>query len=188
MVSNRLPFALKRATRGRWRAEAGSSAVTSPPLPVLRNRGGTWVGWPGASGEPRELARALAAAGSDAGYKLVGVPLSAAEVREFYEGFCNEVVWPLFHDLVSLCNFDPAYWRRYCEVNRRYAKAVHVRASAGDFVWVHDYQLMNVGLELRRLGARARLGFFLHIPFPAPYVYLKLPWHAALLDAKRQGR
>ena len=183
VVSNRLPFAFKRVAGGRWRAEPGSGGLVTALLPVLRDRGGTWIGWSGATGEAREFSAALTAAGDEAGYKLVSVPLGAAEVRDFYQGFSNEVLWPLFHDLTTLCNFDPAYWRTYCEVNRRYARAVHERAEPGDFVWVHDYHLMNLALELRRLGTRARLAFFLHIPFPAPDVYMKLPWRAPLLDA-----
>jgi trehalose 6-phosphate synthase/phosphatase len=177
VVSNRLPFAFRRGAGGRWRAEPGSGGLVTALLPVLRDRGGIWIGWPGAKAPARSLATA------DAGYRLVGVPLAPSEVREFYLGFSNEVIWPLFHDLPSLCNFDPAYWRTYGEVNRKYAKAVHRRARPGDFVWVHDYHLMNLAAELRALGTRLRLAFFLHIPFPAPDVYMKLPWRAPLLDA-----
>jgi trehalose 6-phosphate synthase len=183
VVSNRLPFAFTRGAGGRWRAEAGSGGLVTALLPVLRHRGGTWIGWPGAPGPARDFSAALAAAGREAGYKLVAVPLGAAEVRDFYQGFSNEVIWPLFHDLASMCNFDAAYWRTYCEVNRKYAKAVRRRAAPGDFIWVHDYHLMNLAAELRRYAIRSRLAFFLHIPFPAPDMFLKLPWRAPLLDA-----
>jgi trehalose 6-phosphate synthase/phosphatase len=184
VVSNRLPFTFKRAARGRWRAEPGSGGLVTALLPVLRDRGGMWVGWPGAPGEAREFSAALA--GAAAGYKLAAVPLGAREVRDFYQGFANEVIWPLFHDLPSLCNFDAAYWDTYCRVNRKYAKAVRRRVRPGDFIWVHDYHLMNLGAELRALGLRQRLAFFLHIPFPAPDVFMKLPWRAPLLDALLQ--
>ncbi len=150
---------------------------------MLRNRGGTWVGWPGAPGPISEFRAALGTVSREAGYTLVGVPLDEAEVRDFYLGFSNEAIWPLFHDLPSLCNFDAAYWRTYCKVNQKYAKAVHARADAGTFVWVHDYHLMNLAAELRIAGSRARLGFFLHIPFPAPDIFLKLPWRRPLLQA-----
>ena len=78
------------------------------------------------------------------------MPLTAEDVHDFYLGFSNEVVWPLFHDLQSLCNFEPAYWRAYCDVNRRFAEVVAANAEPGDFIWVHDYHLMNVAGELRR--------------------------------------
>jgi trehalose 6-phosphate synthase len=183
VVSNRLPYAFRRAARGRWRAEPGSGGLVTALLPVLRNRGGTWIGWPGAAGSAREFAPALAAAGAEAGYRLEAVPLAADEVRDFYLGFSNEMIWPLFHDLPSLCNFDPAYWRTYERVVGKYARAVAARAAPADFIWVHDYHLMGVGAELRRLGVKSRLGFFLHIPFPPPDIFLRLPWRRPLLEA-----
>ena len=183
VVSNRLPFAFQRAARGRWHAEPGSGGLVTALLPVLRNRGGTWIGWPGAAGSPRELASTLAEAGAKAGYRLGAVALEEDEIRDFYLGFSNEVIWPLFHDLPSLCNFDPAYWRTYDRVNRKYARAVASRAAPGDFVWVHDYHLMSVGAELRRLGLKSRLAFFLHIPFPSPDIFLKLPWRRPLIES-----
>jgi trehalose 6-phosphate synthase len=92
-------------------------------------------------------------------------------------------VWPLFHDLPSRCNFLPRYWQTYQRVNRKYARAVAARTRPGDFIWVHDYHLMQLGAELRRLGSRSRIAFFLHIPFPSPDVFLKLPWRSQILDA-----
>ncbi len=173
---------MHRAAR-RWRADPASGGLITALLPVLRDRGGTWVGWTGAPGASRDFAPALRALERDAGYALIGVALTDAEVRDFYQGFSNEVIWPLFHDLPSLCNFQPVYWRTYCKVNRKFAKAVHARATARSFVWAHDYHLMNLAAELRLLGSRARLGFFLHIPFPSPDIFLKLPWRRPLLQA-----
>jgi trehalose 6-phosphate synthase len=183
VVSNRLPVAFRRDASGNWTAQPGSGGLVTALLPVLRDRGGTWIGWPGAAGDEPGFAPALGAAGAEAGFTLEAVPLQASEVRDFYHGFSNEIVWPLFHDLVSLCNFDPAYWDVYLDVNRKFARTVAARAQPGDFVWIHDYQLMNVGEHLRALGTRSRLGFFLHIPCPAPDIFMKLPWRTALVDA-----
>jgi trehalose 6-phosphate synthase/phosphatase len=182
VVSNRLPVELKRAGR-RWLVEHGSGGLVSALLPVLRDRGGIWIGWAGAAGPAREFSRPLAAAARQAGYRLAAVSLEEHEVEDFYLGFSNEVVWPLFHDMPSRCNFEPRYWQTYQRVNRKYARAVAARARPGDFIWVHDYHLMQVGAELRRLGCRSRLAFFLHIPFPSPDVFLKLPWRSQILDA-----
>jgi len=183
VVSNRLPFAFRQDADGRWRAEPGGGGLVTALLPVLRNRGGMWIGWTGATEEADALHEALASAGAGAGYRLEGVALTAEETDKFYLGFSNEIIWPLFHDLQSLCNFDPAYWRTYCDVNAKYAEAVMAHAGQGDFVWVHDYHLMNVATELRRRGLRSRLGFFLHIPFPSPDLFMKLPWRLTLLQA-----
>jgi trehalose 6-phosphate synthase len=186
VVSNRLPFAFRRDETGRFRAEPGGGGLVTALLPVLRHRGGTWIGWAGTVEETPEIAGELAAAGGQSGYTLKSVPLDAEEVRNFYEGFANEIIWPLFHDMQMLCNFDPAYWRTYCEVNRKYARAVREAAAPGDFVWVHDYHLMGVASELRRLGTDCRLAFFLHIPFPAPDIFLKLPWRLTLIESLLQ--
>ena len=182
VVSNRLPFAFRRDDGGRWRAEPGGGGLVTALLPVLRHRGGVWIGWSGAADEPPELAGELETVGEDAGYTLKSVPLTADEVHHFYEGFSNEIIWPLFHDMLLLCNFEPSYWRAYCEVNRKYARAVHEASAPGDFVWVHDYHLMGVAAEMRRIGSGARTGFFLHIPFPPPDIFLKLPWRLTVIE------
>lgn len=185
VVSNRLPFVFTR--RGRqWIAEPGSGGLVSALLPVLRNRGGTWIGWPGVPGASRDVARALASVGRGAGYRLAGVALTEEEVRGFYMGFSNEVLWPLFHDLPSLCRFDPDYWRVYVKANRKYARVVHARAAASDLVWVHDYHLMLLPQMIREeIGSskkNVKIGFFLHTPFPSSEIYRILPVRKALLE------
>jgi trehalose 6-phosphate synthase/phosphatase len=123
VVSNRLPFSVHAAPGGRLNVEAGSGGLVTALLPVLRNRGGIWIGWPGTAGSSPQLRAALNAAGKGAGCELASVSLSEADVHDFYHGFSNEVVWPLFHDMSPLCNFDPAYWAAYQAVNRKYARA-----------------------------------------------------------------
>jgi trehalose 6-phosphate synthase/phosphatase len=183
VVSNRLPFVFQRDAQGQWRAEPGGGGLVTALLPILRNRGGVWIGWPGSTGDRAELETALAQSGESAGYAFGAVHLDEAEIQDFYLGFSNEIIWPLFHDLPSLCNFRPAFWETYCRVNRKYAEAIRKRAEPGDFIWIHDYHLMNAAAELRALGVASRLGFFLHIPFPPPDIFIKLPWRDTLLRA-----
>jgi len=184
VVSNRLPLVFHHDSAGGWRAESGSGGLVSALVPVLRNRGGTWIGWPGTAEADADLDGALAEASRTEGYALKPVSLTADDVRDFYLGFSNEVIWPLFHDLPSLCNFEPAYWRSYQEVNRKFARTINENnGQDGDFVWVHDYHLMNVAMELRELGCEARTGFFLHIPFPPPDLFMKMPWCEQLIEA-----
>jgi len=160
IVSNRLPIVLSRDEQGQWRARAGTGGLVTALLPVLRNRGGVWIGWPGTDEADPAVDEAAASAGREAGYRMLTVPLSAVQVRDFYLGFANRVIWPLFHDLQSLCDFDPAFWRTYREVNRRYAQVVAGNAGSGDFVWVHDYQLIHVAAERRDLLPDVRVTFF----------------------------
>ena len=186
VVSNRLPFVFQRGADGQWDTQRGSGGLVSALLPVLRNRGGSWIGWPGTAETGAELEAAVSAAGADVGFSLKAVTLDAGEVQDFYHGFSNGVIWPLFHDRQSLCNFEPAYWRAYRDVNRKFAEAVIAAGGERDFIWVHDYHLMNVAGELRDLGCGSKLGFFLHIPFPPPDIFVNLPWRLSLLHALLQ--
>lgn len=183
VLSNRLPYVFTRAANGTWKSEGGSGGLVSALVPVLRDRGGTWIGWPGTAGHEEGLDKALGAASERLGIRLRGVSLEAAHVHDFYQGFSNEIIWPLFHDFPSLCQFEPRYWASYKAVNRKFAQAVIEECGEGDFVWVHDYHLMNVAAEARAGGCSVRMGFFLHIPFPPPDIFFKLPWRATLLNA-----
>lgn len=182
VVSNRLPYVIQRDADGNCSATQGSGGLVAALLPVLRDMGGSWIGWSGASGDDPAVQAALDAA-DDAHFKMHAVPLSEEEVENFYHGFSNEVIWPLFHDLASLCNFSPAYWQSYLQVNRRFARAVLDHTPDTELVWVHDYQLMNVGAELRRAGYAGRVAFFLHIPFPPVDLFMQLPWRKAIVRA-----
>jgi trehalose 6-phosphate synthase/phosphatase len=181
VVSNRLPVALTQTDAGPTLVPSSGGLVTALG-PVLGERGGHWIGWlGGASSSPSpaelaELERSL-------GYRVHPVELTADDVAGHYHGFSNEVLWPLFHDFISHCNFDPGYWPVYRRVNHKFAEAVAATSREGDYVWIHDYQLLLVAGELAKLGVRRELGFFLHIPFPSPDMFFKLPWRQELLEA-----
>lgn len=174
IASNRLPVVL-RPLDGGLDAQPATGGLIAAMVPVLRRRGGAWVGWAGVT-DVDEGALSDALRGFDAEYDLVPVLLSPEERDAFYHGFSNEIVWPLFHDLQTNCNFDPAYWDAYLEVNRRFAEVIAARARPEDVVWIHDYHLMLVGDALRRMGLENRIGFFLHTPFPERDIFRKLPW------------
>jgi len=184
LVSNRLPFALERAGTDEWIVTLSAGGLVSALAPVLRGRGGTWIGWPGVAGDIPNAP--FAEATRDAGYEVVPVALSEPERDEFYYGYSNEVIWPLFHDLQNFCHFEPAFWETYKAVNERYAEAIARHCQPGDFIWVHDYHLMYVAQALRERGVHAALTFFLHIPFPPFDIFAKLPQQQRLLRALLQ--
>src|SRR5215467_10829295 len=187
IVSNRLPFALDSAGEDLWTVTPAVGGLVSAVEPVLRERGGTWIGWPGIAGKIPQ--GPLAEATRDAGYKVVPVALSETERNEFYYGYSNEVIWPLFHDLQNFCNFEPAYWQTYKQVNERFADAIIRNARPDDFIWVHDYHLMYVAQALRERNRSRNLSaltFFLHIPFPPYDIFAKLPQQRRLLRALLQ--
>lgn len=183
IVSNRLPFVLQQGADGTWQFTPGAGGLVTALLPILRARGGVWVGWPGGSAEQSSLDTAIENNKQQASYELQPVHLDPDEVDKFYNGFSNEIVWPLFHDLQSLCIFDPAYWHVYRRVNQRYAQTIAQTRRPDDLIWVHDYHLMHVAHELRALGVENRMAFFLHIPFPPLDIFAKLPWRDSVLRA-----
>jgi trehalose 6-phosphate synthase len=156
-----------------WRPSPGG--LVTALRPVMRSADGVWIGWSGAAGdapEPFDVA----------GMRLVGVGLSAAEVRDYYEGFCNATLWPLYHDVIAPPVFDRSWWDAYVGVNSRYARAAARQAASGGTVWVHDYQLQLVPGMLRELRPDVRIGFFLHVPFPGYEIFAQLPWRRQIIE------
>lgn len=180
IVSNRLPVTAAIAGgRVALRSSAGGLA-TGLCGPHARS-GGLWFGWPGttdpsAENHDRDLARAFA------GRRIVPIPLDAEEVREFYDNVSSGVIWPVFHDRLDRLPLRPARWDVYERVNARFADAVAAAYEPGDVVWVHDYQLMRVPALLRERLPNARIGFFLHTPFPALEIFETLPTRNELLE------
>lgn len=179
-VSNRLPIVVSRDEAGCLRARPGSGGLVTALAPVLSNRGGLWVGWPGMEQAP-ELDPVLAEASRTAGYVLKPVHLEAADADLFYNGFANGTIWPLFHDMPSQSTFLPEAWHGYKRANKRFAAVVGECCEEADLIWVHDYHLMRVAEEVRARGLATRIGFFLHIPFPPLDMFLRLPWRDEVL-------
>ncbi len=183
IISNRLPLLAKRG-KGGLELMPGSGGLVSALAPVLRNRGGVWIGWPGiVDVDEKEIADLFATAQAAAGFSLRPVPLSSEEVRLYYDGFANEIIWPLFHELSSDCVFDPSYWEGVQGVTKKFAQVAKTECRPNDFLWIHDYHLLLLGRELRRNSVQTKSAFFLHIPFPAPDIFLKLPWRFEVLRA-----
>lgn len=187
VVSNRLPVSITKNEAGHLTAAPSSGGLVSALTPILSEYGGTWVGSTGfpSSGEAHdaEVRRVLSAATRGASVRYLPVFLSAEEQTNFYEGFSNEIVWPLFHDLQSRCNFAPRYWEFYQRVNQHFAAVALKASQPGDVIWIQDYQLMHVGRQIRQRRPSALLAFFMHIPFPAPDIFEKLPWRRSILEA-----
>jgi len=184
VVSNRLPIVIEKEQE-QLRIVPGSGGLVTALAPVLRNRGGLWIGWTGYSGSESEQEITSLISGSQAvtGYTCYPVFLDKADVDGFYHGFSNEIIWPLFHDLPSLCHIVPEYWYKYLEVNGKFAEKTLSYTNENDFIWVQDYHLLPLGQELKKRGCRSKIGFFLHIPFPSPDIFLHLPWRFQVIRA-----
>ncbi len=175
VVSNRLPFTVHRGPRGLERRHSAGGLVAALE-PTLRKRGGTWVGWPGAELKPGEHVSAASKP-----YRVCPVLLSEADVTRYYHGFSNRTLWPLFHSFPERTRFDQRDFSTYEKVNARFAAAAAAEAEGVDLIWVHDYHLMLASQRLREQRPDARIGFFLHIPFPPYDIFRLLPWDRELL-------
>lgn len=157
-------------------AQAGGLAVAIQE--ALRSRGGIWFGWNGKTVEEDQTAPTIERSGAVT-YATVG--LTARDLAGYYNGFSNSTLWPLFHYRLDLAGFSGLTYAAYMRVNGLFADRLHPLLSLDDLVWVQDYHLIPLGDRLRTAGARQRMGFFLHTPFPAPEILVALPAHEALV-------
>jgi len=175
VVSNRLPFTFTRTADGIERSPSAGGLI-SALKPVLRKRGGTWIGWSGVDLHEDERLPTDAEP-----YRITPVVLSETEIARYYHGFSNRTLWPLMHSLSARVRFDSRDWETYKLVNDRFGEAAAGEAKDAGFVWVHDYQLMLAPTRIRRDLPETTIGFFLHIPFPPHDIFRLLPWDRELL-------
>jgi len=182
IVSNRLPVVLE--DNNFKLADGGLITAMSP---VLRKKGGVWIGWTGDIEEEREngekTKKLLYRASKSLGFRLEPVSLGRSDFDLYYKGFSNEVIWPLFHNFSLYCLFLPEYYSSYKEVNRKFSSVISKNIRQDDFIWIHDYHLIKAGYELRRRGINNKLAFFLHIPFPPSQSLIRLPWNREIIRA-----
>ena len=180
LVSNRLPVQVQ-LERGQLDVRSSSGGLASALGGVHEDGESLWVGWPGDVSRLDDRQR-LALAQRLCAQRIVPVALSAAEIARYYDGFSSGVLWPLCHYLLDTVRVDAARdFATYEVVNRRFADAVAAEWRPGDLVWIHDYQLFLVPAMLRQRIPEARIGFFLHIPFPSSEVLRTLPWRDVIL-------
>ncbi len=175
VVANRLPLDDNAAPDGacEWRRSPGGLA--SALHAILQQTPATWVGWNGGI----DSAPVLPDIGT---LRIRPVALSEEELRGYYEGFANSTLWPLYHDAVEQPVFDRGWWETYREVNRRFAETAAEVAEPGAAIWIQDYHMQLVPRMLRELRPDVLIGFFLHVPFPPPELFMQLPRRTELLS------
>jgi alpha,alpha-trehalose-phosphate synthase [UDP-forming]/trehalose-phosphatase len=172
VMSNRTPA----STRGRSREVGG---LISALEPALRDEHGIWLGW---SGQERGHDSRVVVDTSEQPVRA-RFDLPATVRQQFYAGFCNRVLWPLFHGFPNRVKLEREDWTAYASANERYARHAMELAQRGATIWVHDYHLLLAARMLRALGHQGRIGLFVHIPFPAPDVLATVPWGTEIVDA-----
>ena len=180
IVSNRLPFSIA-SEDDKFVLEPSVGGLATGMKSVYKGFEGRWIGWSGVASDSytpdqlNEIHDMMEKEGCEP------IPLTADEVHDFYEGFCNRTIWPLFHYFTQYVDYTPEFWDAYVEINQRFADKVLEIAEENDFVWVHDYQLMLVPGMIKEKRPDITIGFFLHIPFPSYEVFRILPWRNQLL-------
>jgi len=172
VVSNRVADLEKQAQSGGLAVALGDA---------LRSIGGVWFGWDGQlvdEDTPVEIATSVSN-----NITIATVPMTDRDYQEYYLGFSNKVLWPVCHYRLDLVHFRPNYFEGYKRVNKQFAEAIAGMVRPDDLIWIHDYHLMSMAAELRSLGVRNSMGFFLHIPFPPPEMLHAITVHDWLLRA-----
>ena len=175
VASNRLPVDRVIDDDGTpsWRPSPGGLVTALEP--VMREADGAWVGWAGQADlelEPFDWD----------GIRIVPIKLSDDDLENFYEGFSNDTLWPLYHDVIAPPSYHRVWWDSYVSVNQRFANALAAISAPGATVWVQDYQLQLVPRMLRQARPDLTIGFFNHIPFPAYGIFSQLPWRAQIIE------
>ncbi|PZR34464.1 alpha,alpha-trehalose-phosphate synthase (UDP-forming) [Caulobacter segnis] len=164
-------------------SEGGEGSVGGLAMALaaaLREYSGIWFGWSGKT--IPEFTGQLNMQRIE-GVTVATVDLEETDYQEYYNGYANKTLWPLFHYRVDLTAYDRSFGEGYDRVNRRFAETLAPLIEPDDIVWVHDYHLIPVARELRRMGITNRIGFFLHIPWPAHQLVVTLPRHRQLVEA-----
>ncbi|MBM0168579.1 trehalose-6-phosphate synthase [Altererythrobacter sp. C41] len=173
VISNRVAVPKARGAAG---AQGGLAGALNA---ALKKHGGIWFGWSGQ--ECEEFSGNLNVQRSG-GVTTATVDLPHQDVEEYYNGYANSTLWPLFHFRLDLTEYERETGRGYERVNERFADSVAPLIEPDDLVWVHDYHLIPLGARLRSRGLKNRIGFFLHTPWPPTRLFVSLPFHERLVQ------
>ncbi|MBT3319485.1 MAG: bifunctional alpha,alpha-trehalose-phosphate synthase (UDP-forming)/trehalose-phosphatase [Clostridia bacterium] len=180
-ISNRLPITVKREGDD-FAYEKSIGGLATGLKNYHDNTDNVWIGWPGVPSDTLDTrAQEKLAKELEKKYKCLPVFLSECDVEMFYYGFCNKTIWPLFHYFINKTEYEEELWEAYQDVNRRFFDKVVSIISEDDTIWIHDYQLMLLPEMIKDKFPNAKIGFFLHIPFPSFEVYRLLVWRDQIL-------
>lgn len=178
IVSNRLPISINKTDEGlEYKPSAGGLATGLGS--IYKEGENIWLGWPGTFFKTEEAEESVTK--ELAKESMRPVFLTEKDIEHYYEGYSNSIIWPLFHYFTQYCEFKQEDWDSYKEVNQKFCDAILKYAEDGDFIWVHDYQLMLLPQMLREKLPNASIGYFNHIPFPSYEIFRCLPWRESTL-------
>lgn len=180
IISNRLPVSVEKGRKG-WELKPSVGGLATGLSSFHATGNNLWVGWPGTARESLNRSRSAVQKVLEE-RRFLPIWLSADEVHAFYYGFSNRTLWPLFHYFPQYAVFEKRFWEGYRAVNLKFAEALYRIATNDDVFWVHDYHLLLLPQFLREEFPTAKIGFFLHIPFPSYELFRTLPWREEILQ------
>ncbi|ACO04509.1 MAG TPA: trehalose-6-phosphate synthase [Persephonella sp.] len=180
VVSAVLPIHIKKED-GRYTVHISPGGLVTALKQVLHKRKALWIGWAGSEKITPKMKNLIFEEGKKEGFLLYPISLTEREIDHFFNGFSNGIIWPMFHTFQYFCRFEPEYWKAYQEVNRKFARYIKSISTEKDLVWVHDYHFFLLPQYIENLGLKRKTAFFLHIPFPNPELFFKIPWRVEIL-------
>ncbi|GAA4781980.1 bifunctional alpha,alpha-trehalose-phosphate synthase (UDP-forming)/trehalose-phosphatase [Olivibacter ginsenosidimutans] len=178
IVSNRLPVKINEEN-GQLVFTPSEGGLATGLGSIYKEGDNIWIGWPGTTAETEQIQIDITEKLKE--LSLIPVFLRKEEVKRYYEGFSNEVLWPIFHYLSTYANYDYHNWLSYVQVNQKFADAILKQLNPGDTIWVHDYQLLLVPGLIRQQQPQVSIAYFNHIPFPSQELFRLIPWRKELL-------
>ncbi|MHA4895296.1 bifunctional alpha,alpha-trehalose-phosphate synthase (UDP-forming)/trehalose-phosphatase [Pedobacter sp. PWIIR3] len=178
IVSNRLPVKITEHN-GEYILRPSEGGLATGLGSVYKQGNNVWIGWPGIEipEERQEEVRHQLAS-----LNLIPVFLTNEEINLYYEGFSNEILWPIFHYVSTYANVDQTYWDSYKSANQKFSQEIIYHLNDGDTVWIHDYQLLLLPCYVRSVKPQVTIGFFQHIPFPSYEIFRLIPWREELIE------
>ena len=178
IVSNRLPVKIQMSEEGISYNQSEGGLATGLGS-IYKQGGNLWIGWPGMYVNDIQIQDEITATLREE--NMSPIFLTTEDIRDFYEGFSNETLWPIFHYFMEYAEYERPLWEAYERVNLKFCEEIIKHAEPGDTLWVHDYQLMLLPQMIRERLENANIGFFLHIPFPSYEVFRLLPWRKEII-------
>ena len=180
IVSNRLPVSIQK-DEDQLTLKASVGGLATGMKSIYKEYGGKWIGWPGLACDELSAAEIKEIDAKLVDEHCLAVELTKEEVNLYYEGFSNNIIWPLFHYFTQFIEFNPEYWEAYKRVNQKFADKTLEIVEDGDTIWIHDYQLLLLPEMIKTAKPNVTIGFFLHIPFPSFEVFRIVPWRKELI-------
>jgi len=178
IVSNRLPVKITEKD-GEYGLNPSEGGLATGLGSIYREGYNIWIGWPGVEVNESAQGQIKQQLGT---MNLMPVYLTQEEINNYYEGFSNEVLWPVFHYMSVYARYEQVYWDYYYQVNTKFRDAVLEVAEPGDIIWIHDYQLLLLPGMIRAAAPDVAIGYFQHIPFPSFELFRLIPWRVELLE------